>query len=164
MSTGEEIESFYTPSWWTRRYTKETVVGIHLELINKKSEELLRTIPCKLDVQYGCGPREKYNIIGTDLENDSPILIHVHGGYYQEERISHSSHAFIANALYKNHIKTITIGYELCPKKEVTEILTDLSAGIKECIKYGLSWAYSFPDILAERTQFQFYFPNSVPI
>ncbi|KAJ8942779.1 hypothetical protein NQ318_002939 [Aromia moschata] len=56
------------------------------------------------------------NRIGTNGIRDAPFFIHIHGGYWQEQSITHVTNAFIAKSLYKSSIKSILIGYELCPK------------------------------------------------
>lgn len=68
---------------------------------------------------------------------DAPLLIHIHGGYYQEECITHSNNGFIANILHENGIKTILLGYELSPQRTVREILEHLQIGLKECMSYA---------------------------
>lgn len=68
---------------------------------------------------------------------DSPIVIHIHGGYYQEESITYSNNGFISNVLYQNGIKTILLGYELCPQQTLSELLQHLQIGLRECIKYA---------------------------
>lgn len=67
----------------------------------------------------------------------SSILVHIHGGYYQYEVITHSNNGFISNALYKNGIKTILLGYELSPQRTVPEILQNLQIGLTVCINYA---------------------------
>lgn len=67
----------------------------------------------------------------------SPILVHVHGGYYQYEVITHSNNGFISNVFYRNGVKTILLGYELSPQRTVPEILKNLQIGLTACINYA---------------------------
>ncbi|XP_076275477.1 kynurenine formamidase-like [Rhynchophorus ferrugineus] len=138
MSNDDELESLYNPSCWSKRLPKDAVVKEHIKFLNEKSEDVLNRIPNELNIEYGPGPREKYSIIGINLPLDSPIIIHIHGGYYQEELINHVNNSFIANIFYKHNIKTISLGYELSPKKSVVDILKSLTNGCRKCLQYAL--------------------------
>ncbi|XP_066137783.1 kynurenine formamidase [Euwallacea fornicatus] len=133
----KDLETLYSPSHFSKRYSKDDVIAKHLEFINTHTKLVRDTIPHQVGISYGPGPREKYDIYGTDLSDESPILIHIHGGYYQDEPISHSNNGFISHNLYKNGIKTILLGYELSPQRNVGEILEHLHIGLIECLKYA---------------------------
>ncbi|ODM96496.1 Kynurenine formamidase [Orchesella cincta] len=38
-------------------------------------------IPNETDISYGDAPRQKYDLYGTDLPEDSSIFLWIHGGY-----------------------------------------------------------------------------------
>ena len=66
-----------------------------------------------------------------------PILIHIHGGYWQEETVTPKNHSFIAKCLHKNKIKSIFIGYELCPKVTLREISKNIEIAVQKCLAYA---------------------------
>ncbi|XP_060525679.1 kynurenine formamidase isoform X2 [Cylas formicarius] len=132
-----DLEKLYSPSKWSKRLSSDVIITKHLDLLNCASEKTRKSIPCALGNQYGLEEREQYDIFGTDLPNDAPIFIFIHGGYYQEEAITHSLYSSIAEIFYKNKIKSILIGYELAPKKTVTEILENLQKALRKCIEYA---------------------------
>uniref|UniRef100_A0AAR5Q3B2 Alpha/beta hydrolase fold-3 domain-containing protein n=1 Tax=Dendroctonus ponderosae TaxID=77166 RepID=A0AAR5Q3B2_DENPD len=137
MSCDQDFEKLYSPSQWSKRFNSKEVLEKHVQFIEHHSRLVREKIPCHLGNSYGPGPKEKYDIYGTDLNNHAPILIHVHGGYYQEECITHSNNGFIASVLHESGIKTILLGYELSPQRTVSEILERLQIGLRECISYA---------------------------
>lgn len=137
MFANEELESLYSPSQWSKRYSSEEVVEKHIQFLNEHSAIIRKVLPCTLNTSYGSGRREFYDIFGTDLNDDSPILIHIHGGYYQEETVTHANNSFISRVFYKHGIKTILLGYELSPKRSVVEIMEHILIGLQRCIRYA---------------------------
>ncbi|XP_066261520.1 kynurenine formamidase [Euwallacea similis] len=133
----EDLETLYSPSHFSKRYRKDVVIAKHVEFIETHTKLVRDAIPHEVGIPYGPGLREKYDIYGTDLSDGSPILIHIHGGFYQYESISQSNNGFISQNLYKNGIKTILLGYELSPKRSVKEILEHVQIGLRECVKYA---------------------------
>ncbi|KAL1509405.1 hypothetical protein ABEB36_004148 [Hypothenemus hampei] len=133
----QDLETLYSPSCFSKRYGKTEVLQKHIQFIEAHSKLVKSSIPCDLGISYGPGLKEKYDIYGTDLREDAPIVIHIHGGYYHEESITHANNSFISQILYRNGIKTILLGYELSPQRTVPEILEHLQMGIRECLKYA---------------------------
>lgn len=106
-----------------------------------------------MNIQYGELEDEKYDLFGTDLPSgissiikilqiiyyveflDAPILIYIHGGYWQDLNKNISS--YMVAPLYKNKIKVIVIGYTLCPQVKVFDIMQQIKKAVLKCIKYG---------------------------
>ncbi|XP_050303173.1 kynurenine formamidase [Anthonomus grandis grandis] len=135
--TNIDLETLYSPSRWSKRMNQEQVLKKHIEFLDTKSREVKEKIPCDLDIPYGTGDCEKFSIYGTNLNDGSPLLIHIHGGYYQEKSLSYSNNGFISNIFCQNGIKTVLLGYDLSPQKSVEEILESLKVGVAKCIKYA---------------------------
>ncbi|CAG9773098.1 unnamed protein product [Ceutorhynchus assimilis] len=133
----ENLEKLYSPSRWSKRGNSTEVQVKHVQFLENHSKLAKEKIPSE-SISYGQSPREKFDVYGTDLKDDSPILIHIHGGYYQEEALTHTNNGFISNIFYENGIKTILLGYELCQQKTLRQILDGISNGLKECLKYAV--------------------------
>ncbi|KAJ8976476.1 hypothetical protein NQ317_013697 [Molorchus minor] len=68
---------------------------------------------------------------------DAPICVYVHGGYWQEEAINHRNNVFPTKCLHKNGIKSIFIGYELCPHVTIEEMVRNIEKAVGRCLDYG---------------------------
>lgn len=81
-----ELEVLYSPSKWSKRYSADQVISQHIKFAKNGNDakyviyNLLiyfisvsynnkQQIPCKLDVPYGIGDKQKYDIFGIDLSN-----------------------------------------------------------------------------------------------
>ncbi|XP_018562320.1 kynurenine formamidase [Anoplophora glabripennis] len=137
MQAESELDILYSPSKWSKRLLPDVIVSKHVEIIEKNSKEVQNQIPCTLNIPYGSGKRETYNIFGTDLADDAPIFVHFHGGYWKEELLTHSNNSFIAKQLHKNKIKSILVGYELLPKVSVEEINANITKAVAKCLEYA---------------------------
>ncbi|KAJ8969542.1 hypothetical protein NQ314_001694 [Rhamnusium bicolor] len=71
------------------------------------------------------------------IQSDAPVFIHIHGGYWQEESITHNINSFIAKYLHKYNIKSIYIGYELCPKVTLQQIFNNIEKAVTKCLEYA---------------------------
>ncbi|KAF5295574.1 hypothetical protein FQR65_LT10437 [Abscondita terminalis] len=135
MFTKEELELQYTPRKWAKRVEPERVIPLHIEFSTKASEAAKKNIPCQLEVSYGDSEREKLDIYGIDLPADSPILIFLHGGYWQQ--LSRETSGYIANNIYKYGIKVIIIGYDLCPTVAFETLVGEIPKAVEYCLKYA---------------------------
>ncbi|KAJ3640707.1 hypothetical protein Zmor_027251 [Zophobas morio] len=133
----EPLEKLYLPSRWSQRYPPDTIVEKHVEFAQTESDKTRQTIPSMLNLSYGPLEKEKIDIFGTDLDNDAPIFVFVHGGYWQEESLKRDTYHFLATPLYKNGIKSIFVGYELCPKVSLPEIVKEIEVATKKCVEYA---------------------------
>nr|XP_022919582.1 kynurenine formamidase [Onthophagus taurus] len=134
----KEIERRFSPSFWTSRYSQEDAVNKYIEVSTKIGEEILKEqIPCSLNITYGGKEREKFDLFGTDLPDDAPILIFIHGGYWQYEVVTKNTSRYPVKSLYKNGIKTIIIGYTLSPECMVEEIIKNVSFALNKCFSYA---------------------------
>ncbi|RZC38009.1 kynurenine formamidase [Asbolus verrucosus] len=133
-----ELHKLYSPSCWSKRFsTPEEVIQYHLKFIEEASRNVKAEIPCQLNIPYGPSDRQKFDIIGTDLNDDAPIFIFVHGGYWQVKEITRESYHFIAKNLHKNDIKSIFVGYDLCPDVTIPEIACQIEKAAQKCIEYA---------------------------
>ncbi|XP_044262419.1 kynurenine formamidase-like [Tribolium madens] len=134
----QELEKLYSPSQWTRRFSSaEEIIQYHLKFIEKASAETRDRVPSQLNIPYGSTQRQKIDIFGTDLDDGSPIFVFIHGGYWQMKDINKSSYHFLASNFYRNGIKSIFIGYDLCPDVPLSQIVAQIKLAAKKCLEYA---------------------------
>lgn len=80
-----------------------------------------------------------FTLLDANFCADSPILVHVHGGYWQVKEISHSNQGFLASVFHKNSIKLATVGYELCPEVSLQKIMQEVEVAIRRILNYAKS-------------------------
>ncbi|KAJ8937145.1 hypothetical protein NQ318_011950 [Aromia moschata] len=68
---------------------------------------------------------------------DAPILLHIHGGYWQEETLTHTNNSFPALSLHNYGIKYISVGYELCPNTNLHGIVNNIELAVYKCLEYA---------------------------
>ncbi|XP_052753879.1 kynurenine formamidase isoform X2 [Galleria mellonella] len=131
-----DLEREYTPSMWSERFaTSQEVLQHHVQHVTEASEVATNKIPHKLEIEYGSTNGQKLDILGTDLPDDSPILVYVHGGYWQE--MSREISRYPALPLYRSKIKTIVVGYDLCPTATLAEIVNQILSAAKFVFEYA---------------------------
>ncbi|EFN83095.1 Probable arylformamidase [Harpegnathos saltator] len=131
----KEKEKLYTPSEWSKRYKPEEVMEQFMKFCTEVTEEVRESIKCELDVPYGTTERTIYDIYGTDLPKDAPILVFIHGGYWQE--FSKDLTGFSVPLFVKNKIKVITVEYDLCPNVRVSDIIVQVKSACEQILKYA---------------------------
>ncbi|XP_044761892.1 kynurenine formamidase [Coccinella septempunctata] len=133
-----DLELLYSPSKWCKRYnTSEECIQDHVKIISEESQVVRSSVPGNLEVSYGTLPKEKYDLFGIDLPNNSPIIFYIHGGYWQEECINRKNSSFLAKTFHKHGIKSFIIGYELCPDVGLDEIVYQTQKALRICLDYA---------------------------
>lgn len=67
--------------------------------------------------------------------SDAPILVFVHGGYWQE--LSREVSRYPAEPLHKSRVKTIVVGYDLCPAATLAEIINQVQNAARFVFEYA---------------------------
>ncbi|XP_037300174.1 kynurenine formamidase-like isoform X1 [Manduca sexta] len=131
-----DLEREYTPTIWSDRFsTSKEVLNHHLHFASTESEIATNNIPHKLEIEYGSTPGQKLDILGIDLANDSPILVFIHGGYWQE--LSREISRYPAQSLHRSRIKTIVVGFDPCPTATIAEIINQIHNAAKFIFEYA---------------------------
>lgn len=126
----KDLEEQYSPSRWSTRHAPDEVIGAHVReaaLLSKAARADLPRPP-RLDVAYGSAPRAKLDVYGEDLPGDSPIMVYVHGGYWQE--LNKDLSAYPVKPLYSAGIVSVIVGYDLAPQVSVEEIVEEVRAAV----------------------------------
>ncbi|KAK0172628.1 hypothetical protein PV328_005925 [Microctonus aethiopoides] len=126
-------EKAYTPSEWSKRLLSLELMTKFLELSQQTVTHVRSTVPNELDITYGPSERMKYDIYGTNLPGDAPVLIFIHGGYWQE--FTKNLAAFHVPIPVSKGIKVINIGYNLCPEVTLSDIVVEIKQVIEKLLK-----------------------------
>ncbi|GBP79291.1 Kynurenine formamidase [Eumeta japonica] len=140
-----DLDREYSPSAWSRRFdSAQEVIQHHIKFVTDASEDAANSMPHKLEIEYGPTPGQRLDIFGTDLPNDSPILVYVHGGYWQE--LSREVSRYPAKPLRAARVKTVVVGYDLCPTATLPEIVGQIQNAAKFVFEYAEKMGSKFFD------------------
>ena len=89
--------------------------------------------PSMLVLRYGAG--ERHTIDFFPAEGKGPIVVFIHGGYWQALDPSFFSH--LAAGLNAHGISVALPSYDLCPKVSVGDIIEQMRAATRELAKFG---------------------------
>lgn len=81
--TAEELEKQYQPSKWVKRVPPGEAVAEFVATISEQAARARETLGCCAEVRYGPGPEQRYRVLGTDVPDDAPLAVYIHGGYWQ---------------------------------------------------------------------------------
>ncbi|KAJ8672804.1 hypothetical protein QAD02_004064, partial [Eretmocerus hayati] len=114
-------EIAYMPSHWSKRFSAEELFPYYFKFCEDITKDARNSYKHELNISYGASDRTKYDIYGTDLPKDAPILVFIHGGYWME--FSKDLSGFVVPNFVSKGIKVIVAGYDLCPNVTLTEIV-----------------------------------------
>jgi arylformamidase len=78
------------------------------------------------EISYGPSARQTLDIFWPDATHEAPLVLFIHGGYWQALDPSHFSH--LAKAANTNGIVFALCGYDLCPQVKLAEIVEQVRA------------------------------------
>ena len=105
-------------------------MGDHVRRYEELSDELVRTMPGKLDIAYGdaSGPRQMLDVFAPDTDG-APILVFIHGGYWFFN--SKDPRRFPAREFVPRGIAWVPINYRLAPTVPMSEIVADVRSAVQ---------------------------------
>lgn len=92
-------------------------------------------INCLLNFSYGDSFRQRFDIYGMNLPKDAPIIVYVHGGYWQGMNKFTSSYA--VKPYVENHAKVFVIDHDLCPDVSLTEVIKQFQNAVTKIFNYA---------------------------
>jgi arylformamidase len=101
---------------------------------SRKAEQLLT---CQKDLQWGDKPEETLDFFGS-TSRDAPLLVYIHGGYWQE--LSKNESLIAAVDCVANGIAFAAIDYSLAPRVSVETI-------VDQC-RRAVAWLHGQADAL----------------
>lgn len=99
----------------------------HIELWTRLSAEARGALECTIDISYGSTAGEKLDVFHA-REPGSPVLIFIHGGYWQ--RMDKSEHSFPASGFVPAGCAVVSVNYDLAPSVPMDEIVRQARAAV----------------------------------
>lgn len=114
-------------------YNNRQRVPEHVEINARwlgQSEDTRAATKCDLDLSYGSGERQRYDLFhaASGLEG-SPLAVFIHGGYWQ--RGDRKMYSFVARELVRRNVSVAVASYTLCPQTTVMGIVDELRQLVK---------------------------------
>ncbi|XP_078350000.1 kynurenine formamidase-like [Oculina patagonica] len=136
--TREWLELYYSPSRWSKRMNAEQVVEHHVKVCTDYSETTRQGSNGELSICYG-EKKAKMDIFYPTAKNDipagysyedstAPVLLFVHGGYWQEG--SRKMYSFVSNAWTQAGCVAVIVGYNLAPEANLEEMVAEIQAAV----------------------------------
>uniref|UniRef100_A0A8C3EK88 Kynurenine formamidase n=1 Tax=Corvus moneduloides TaxID=1196302 RepID=A0A8C3EK88_CORMO len=106
VASPQALEDQYSPSRWSPRLDRDTIIG---------TERARASAQTLLHVPYGNGDGEKLDIyFPTDPCETFPVLVYIHGGYWQ--CLSKDDSGFAAPPLVSQGVAVVAVGYDTAPE------------------------------------------------
>lgn len=70
---------------------------------------------------YGDSFRQKFDVYGANLPKEAPIIVYVHGGFWQG--LNKHTSAYCVKPYIEHQAKVIVIDFELCPDITLSEVI-----------------------------------------
>jgi arylformamidase len=78
----------------------------------------------QLNQPYGSRARQRYDLFHAPDNEEAPLIVYIHGGYWQ--RGDRKDYSFVARELNANGITVAIPSYSLCPAVSVMEIADEI--------------------------------------
>jgi arylformamidase len=88
-----------------------------------------------LNVPYGNTFRQQLDIYGVNLPKDAPIVVYVHGGFWQGMNKHTSSYA--VKPYIEHQAKVIVIDFDLCPDITLSEVIKQFQKAASKVFSYA---------------------------
>ncbi len=100
----------------------------------------------RLDLAYGAGPNQKWDIYPA-ADPQAPVLIFIHGGYWQ--RNSRGLFAIMAEGALARGLTVAMAGHTLAPAATMTQIVAEIRAALDWLAREGPAHGASGPAIIS---------------
>lgn len=90
---------------------------------------------CLLNLPYGDSFRQQLDIYGVNLPTDAPIIVYVHGGFWQGMNKHTSSYA--VKPYIEHQAKVIVIDFDLCPDVTLSEVIKQFQKAASRVFSYA---------------------------
>jgi len=98
-----------------------------------------------LDIPYGDGPRETFDLFLPDAENP-PLFAFIHGGYWQWN--DKENYAFLADSFVDAGIAFAAIEYALCPTVNLEQLVDQIRRAFAHLWRNGESLGFNRDHIM----------------
>ncbi|KAM9296768.1 kynurenine formamidase [Gastrophryne carolinensis] len=125
----QELEHQYSPSQWSHRMDKDTVIEAHVREITSGTRRARATVHTLLNVQYGERESELLDLYLPEVAPKGfPLLVYIHGGYWQF--LSKEESGFMAPPLVSRGIAVMAMDYDIAPKGDMELIVSQVRRSI----------------------------------
>ena len=100
--------------------------GAMMQAFGERSAALRASHPGYRELQYGPAPRNRIDYLPAD--RPGPLLVFIHGGYWQMR--SKDDFSFLAAGPLAHGVHVALVGYTLAPDASLTEIVHEVRAAI----------------------------------
>lgn len=90
-----------------------------------RSAALYARRPCRRDLAYGPGPRQRFDWFPAELA-DAPVFVFIHGGYWQN--CTKEDFAFVAEGPLALGFHVVLAEYTLAPEASMTQIVAEIGS------------------------------------
>jgi arylformamidase len=95
----------------------------HIAGWQKDAASYRQSANCELDLAYGDGERHRVDLFHpTDAKDDGPVILFIHGGYWQSLDKSYFSH--LARGANERGFSVAIPSYDLAPAASLAQIIT----------------------------------------
>lgn len=132
-----DLEKEYDPTQWTKRFDNpKELLQSHVDFGNQVSDGNRYAINCLLNFSYGDTFRQQLDIYGVNLPSDAPILVYVHGGYWQGMN-KHTS-AYPIKPFVDQQAKVFVLDHDLCPDVTLEEVIRQFEKAAEGIFNYAV--------------------------
>lgn len=132
-----DLEKEFDPTQWSTRFTNaKELLASHVEFGNRVSDANRYAINCLLNYSYGDSFRQQVDIYGVNLPKDAPIIVFVHGGFWQGLNKHTSSYA--VKPFVEQHARVIIIDHDLCPDVTLTDVIKQFQKAAEKILNYAV--------------------------
>lgn len=128
----------YAPERLEREYSPSSCIGGHYQpIIDEylaRSARAHATLRCRRDLAYGDHPDERLDLFPAPRAG-APLLVYIHGGYWQE--LSKSASAFAACDAVASGCSFAAIGYTLAPAASVDRIVAQCRRAVDWLLRHA---------------------------
>lgn len=124
-------------AYYDRQYNARAMIPDHLEIFERgarRSAQVRASVPCRLDVAYGPGPAEKFDIFPAEGKSEA-LLVFIHGGYWRSR--DKSDFSYLAPAFARSGVTVAIPNYGLCPQVGIEDIVKQNLLAIAWLWHYG---------------------------
>jgi arylformamidase len=84
-------------------------------------------------IRYGSGARQVIDFFAGDRQDNAPVVVFIHGGYWQA--LDGSSFSHMARGLNAHGVSVAVPTYDLCPQVSIAEIIEEMRQATRELAK-----------------------------
>ncbi|NXP20753.1 KFA formamidase, partial [Scytalopus superciliaris] len=121
----QALEDQYSPSRWSPRLDRDSIIDAHLAVTAAGTERARASAQTSLHVPYGSGDGEKLDIyFPKDPSGTFPVLVYIHGGYWQ--CLSKDEAGFAAPPLVSRGVMVVAVGYDTAPRGHMDTMVSEV--------------------------------------